>query len=77
MTIPTQDDPIDLAEAARTWRKRAEALWKLSRYLDDLAVRLRNMALQCDQEAAACDDLAVQRPTSVPRSESVAVRRES
>jgi hypothetical protein len=41
MTIPTQD----FTEAARTWRKRAEVLWTLSKLLDDLAGARRLLAL--------------------------------
>jgi hypothetical protein len=43
------------AQVARDWRKRAEAFWKLSKLLDDLAVRYRNAAHWCDLQADAWD----------------------
>ena len=58
----------DHAEAARRWRKRAEVLWKVARFLDDLAVRYRNAAHACDREAAAYEELvAEERGRSAPR----------
>jgi hypothetical protein len=62
MTIPTQD----FAEAARRWRKRAEVLWKVCRFLDDLSVQYRNAAAWCDLQGDACDLAAEQRSPSPP-----------
>jgi hypothetical protein len=54
-------EPLDYAEAAQRWRKRAEVLFEVHRVLDDLAVRYRNAAHGCDEAAATCDDLAAQQ----------------
>jgi hypothetical protein len=48
-------------QPAQDWRLRAQALWRLSCLLDDLSVRLRNMALHCDQEAAILDELVAEQ----------------
>jgi hypothetical protein len=50
-----EEAPWDSQEQARAWRRRAEAFWRLSKLLDDLAVRTRNCAHWCDAQADVWD----------------------
>jgi hypothetical protein len=50
-------EPLDFAECARVWRRKAEEHWRRSRRLDELAVAARRRAEAAEEMARYYDGL--------------------
>jgi hypothetical protein len=62
--------PLNFEEAAARWRKKAEAHWRRSKELDELAVEAHRKAESADANAAMFEQLAEEVSSRHERSET-------